>query len=702
MGFTGVILCLFVAMIASNHVTVEGQGVCDENPCLNGGQCIDLTYPGGAQEFKCSCPEGFKGLTCQKRFDPCAAEPCSNGGSCIPHGESYHCACTEGYQGRSCEVSKVARETCYDKPCGSNGLCTVVNDDIYCECYSGFRGPRCETSDEKEAEAKGDGEDDDGSTGERPKPEDKKTTETLIGLNGTVVALLLIILIIILILLFHCCRICMRRWSIESNRKVLEAKGQTPPPTPGFWEINTMLCYDCMCPFCLRCFGQTDTTTLVKAEEASLLAKDRLLERSTRTHFSDPKENPPPVVYAKDTTGSEFTAFEDPNDPRLQDDLSPPDLNDNKVKRNKNKNFKSRDNNKYSERKCRDKRIKSPQRKSPERPRHKKKRKQQAPESSEESDDSSDHDEDGDGSSVESEQNARAPRGSLPGFSKIASERRPRRLKRSSASKGAPPPERENRRAAQGKHSKRKSNRFSERVDVEQSYSANYDDADDQSSDNETGQENMGFKDDGYTSVSRLSESDAGGRCRDPQSMHVHSEAASTSYHARHARGQQLSRPRPIQWPEGLVPRLVPRGKLTHDAGSEGSSGEEQREDVEVGKYKQRCGHRYDPTGVEGSYGEYSVDHEYGEKTKNHFKRHGANQRTYEPVIRVRSGTGHGMLYGPRSQNSGPGYPMNSLAYVENGNTNPHYHDPQRSRHIRRLPYPPNRPPPTYYAATSS
>lgn len=51
MDITGAILCLVVVMIISDHVTVRGEeGVCDDTPCLNGGQCIDLSYPGGPQE----------------------------------------------------------------------------------------------------------------------------------------------------------------------------------------------------------------------------------------------------------------------------------------------------------------------------------------------------------------------------------------------------------------------------------------------------------------------------------------------------------------------------------------------------------------------------------------------------------------------------------------------------------------------------
>ena len=37
------------------------QTPCSENPCLNGGTCIALYH---LDEFKCSCPPGFKGKTC--------------------------------------------------------------------------------------------------------------------------------------------------------------------------------------------------------------------------------------------------------------------------------------------------------------------------------------------------------------------------------------------------------------------------------------------------------------------------------------------------------------------------------------------------------------------------------------------------------------------------------------------------------------
>ena len=90
----------------------------DDNPCLNGGTCINNI---------CDCPEGYGGRLCQllpptptptpppptqpvQSLNPCDSNPCQNDGICEPQEESnegnnYVCHCENGYTGTDCQIS---------------------------------------------------------------------------------------------------------------------------------------------------------------------------------------------------------------------------------------------------------------------------------------------------------------------------------------------------------------------------------------------------------------------------------------------------------------------------------------------------------------------------------------------------------------------------------------------------------------------
>ena len=83
--------------------------ICDENPCLNNATCVDGCQtddgcPSGA--YKCQCPLGFTGDTCQED-DPaitfCQPSSCDNSGTCIEgYGPQISCTCTKEFTGTKC------------------------------------------------------------------------------------------------------------------------------------------------------------------------------------------------------------------------------------------------------------------------------------------------------------------------------------------------------------------------------------------------------------------------------------------------------------------------------------------------------------------------------------------------------------------------------------------------------------------------
>ena len=98
---------------------------CQDNPCSNGGECID-----GNNDFDCVCGQGFTGKKCQHKIDYCIDDPCQNGGTCssklslllflkyllcqlfvyiifclhfcIDTATGYECECRPGYDGLTC------------------------------------------------------------------------------------------------------------------------------------------------------------------------------------------------------------------------------------------------------------------------------------------------------------------------------------------------------------------------------------------------------------------------------------------------------------------------------------------------------------------------------------------------------------------------------------------------------------------------
>ncbi|VDM39327.1 unnamed protein product [Toxocara canis] len=107
-----------------------------QNPCLNGGRCIDEV-----NNYKCQCPEGFSGTLCQDTVNACLTEPCMNGARCIDlPGGGYLCKCPRGFRGTNCDIEI---NECETNPCRNGGTCVNVFGGYQCDCPSCFYGRNC-------------------------------------------------------------------------------------------------------------------------------------------------------------------------------------------------------------------------------------------------------------------------------------------------------------------------------------------------------------------------------------------------------------------------------------------------------------------------------------------------------------------------------------------------------------------------------
>ncbi|KAM9703574.1 protein jagged-2b isoform 1-T1 [Menidia menidia] len=109
---------------------------CGHNPCKNAGRCLDLV-----NDFYCQCADGWKGKTCHSRESQCDETTCSNGGTCYDHGDTFRCACPPGWAGNTCNTAK--NSTCASSPCSNGGTCVGGGDTFSCICKEGWEGPTC-------------------------------------------------------------------------------------------------------------------------------------------------------------------------------------------------------------------------------------------------------------------------------------------------------------------------------------------------------------------------------------------------------------------------------------------------------------------------------------------------------------------------------------------------------------------------------
>lgn len=120
---------LTVCAWTQSGFVVTGENQCDSSTCANGGTCYDH-----GDSFRCACPSGWGGSTCntgetETKTPPCWAYivcifltislslslamnsscesgPCLNGGTCIGGGSVFTCICKDGWEGPTCAQGK--------------------------------------------------------------------------------------------------------------------------------------------------------------------------------------------------------------------------------------------------------------------------------------------------------------------------------------------------------------------------------------------------------------------------------------------------------------------------------------------------------------------------------------------------------------------------------------------------------------------
>ena len=78
---------------------------CSNQPCMNGGSCIEE-----GPSFVCECPTGVYGPLCNGMADRCGSQPdlCANGATCMnsDDGLGFTCLCPIGRDGERCDEGR--------------------------------------------------------------------------------------------------------------------------------------------------------------------------------------------------------------------------------------------------------------------------------------------------------------------------------------------------------------------------------------------------------------------------------------------------------------------------------------------------------------------------------------------------------------------------------------------------------------------
>uniref|UniRef100_A0A3B4U7M0 Protein crumbs homolog 1-like n=1 Tax=Seriola dumerili TaxID=41447 RepID=A0A3B4U7M0_SERDU len=113
----------------------QGAPICDSQPCLNQGECLDQFY-----EFNCSCSSGWEGELCETEINECSSGPCVYG-TCKDLLADYQCDCEPGYTGKDCQEEL---DNCLEFSCVNGGSCVEMVGTHTCLCPPGYVGKRCQ------------------------------------------------------------------------------------------------------------------------------------------------------------------------------------------------------------------------------------------------------------------------------------------------------------------------------------------------------------------------------------------------------------------------------------------------------------------------------------------------------------------------------------------------------------------------------
>uniref|UniRef100_A0A671S8F3 Slit homolog 1 protein-like n=1 Tax=Sinocyclocheilus anshuiensis TaxID=1608454 RepID=A0A671S8F3_9TELE len=116
---------------------------CSSNPCQNHGRC----HSDPLHQYKCSCPQGYKGRNCELSVSACEGDPCVNGGSCYSDEarRGFSCWCPVGFSGQFCEVDV---DDCVENRCENGSICVDGVGNYSCVCPQPFSGQKCEEYEE--------------------------------------------------------------------------------------------------------------------------------------------------------------------------------------------------------------------------------------------------------------------------------------------------------------------------------------------------------------------------------------------------------------------------------------------------------------------------------------------------------------------------------------------------------------------------
>lgn len=140
---------------------IIGYTPCNPNTCDNGGVCSEMirvhdnlniidsqalifTSPLVTHDFTCKCTDGYTGIRCEKRQDPCSPNPCQANGQCRRQGYDFQCSCPPHREGKYCQLER--GDVCSGNPCRNGGSCRESPDlsSFFCLCRPGYRGNQCE------------------------------------------------------------------------------------------------------------------------------------------------------------------------------------------------------------------------------------------------------------------------------------------------------------------------------------------------------------------------------------------------------------------------------------------------------------------------------------------------------------------------------------------------------------------------------